>query len=117
MVRSIVHPETFLPRLLDRVALFQWGVEPPPIFIELVHQMIAITRDRHFSLTTLKHFCKLNVLTFLHLETVSAAIATRIVEIRRIAIDQSSLAIIELDYFGSRAILYLNPQQSLRNVR
>lgn len=50
--RSVVHPETFLAKFLDRVTLFWWCIEATPILVQTVHEVVPITRKRNLTLCT-----------------------------------------------------------------
>jgi len=94
-----VHPKSFSSVFLDGVTHLLRCVNPFPVLVQFVHEGATITGDGNLPLATLQCVRKLPMFGVNHLVSVCLFVRPRIVDIRRIAIEQRILVVIEANDF------------------
>src|ERR1035437_1131015 len=93
------------------MALLRRRVEPPPFPIQPVHEDVPVARNRDFAATTLEGGRKVDVLAFVHFKAVRHAVAARVVQVWRIAIEQGIGAVVKADDVDRWAVLDLHAKK------
>ena len=112
-----VHPKSFSSVFLDGVTHLLRCVNPFPVLVQFVHEGATITGDGNLPLATLQCVRKLPMFGVNHLVSVCLFVRPRIVDIRRIAIEQRILVVIEANDFVRGTILNLHTHQPHCDVR